>query len=233
MDSQRRARKCRFLVRSLGLIVVSAALLGLAGCDFLFEPGLETQYIVAYEEEFVDPASYAGDHAWGTSDTAEATTWVANGALQIAVHTDDFFRASRPTGVVAGDDFRLDAGVCLVAGSSSAEVGVIFRVQDNWDHLRFTLSKDGRMRFRRRVSSSWTTLVDWTPCPSANEGTDCNVITVVANGSRFDFYVNEEWVLQGFDSTLEGGGIGVVATAAVGEPGTHGGFPIVILSEPL
>lgn len=226
-------RPAGLLLRSSVLIAFGLALFFVPGCIFLVETDPEIEYVVVYEEEFVDPASYAGTNEWNTSDTVAAASWVADGALQILIREEEYYKLSRPAGVGTGDDFRLDVGLCMVAGPSQGEAGVIFRVQESWDCLRFSITMDGQMRLRKRVGGSWTELVNWTLCLPFDQGVDCNVITVIANGSHYDFYVNDIWVLEATDTTLHGGGIGVVAAAPSGATGTHAAFPIVILSEPI
>jgi len=233
MSASNSCRSGSAFPRVVGLALALAAIVLSGGCALLLDAASEGDYAVVYEEEFDSPASYAGTYSWLTLDDPNAAVWVADGAIQILIRSEDRFQLSRPEGLTTGDTFRLDVGACLVSGEARAELGVVFYVQEDWDHMRFGIRKDGMMRLRRRANSSWTDLTDWMPCPAINTGLDCNVITVIVNGSHFDFYVNETWVLEATDSTFSGGGIGVIASAQAGEPGTHAAFPIVILSEPI
>jgi len=234
MNASRVSRVGSIIPRLFGLLVGVAAVVSLlAGCFFVGDLDAEPTYAVVYEEEFDSPASYAGLNAWLIQESQTASVWVADGAIQIFIRAEERFQMTRPLGIRTGNRFRLDVGACLVNGPVRAVLGVVFYLQDNWDHIRFAITKDGMMRLRRWTNSTWTSLTDWLPCPPINPGLDCNTITVVVDGSHFDFYVNETWVLEATDSTYSSGGIGVAAAAQAGQTGTHAAFPIVILSEPI
>ena len=212
------------------LIVLGSCLLFLTGCLLIpLEP--DPQPVITYEEEFDNPASHSGTHAWYTKDEDVSVVWIADGAIQILVHEDEYFQSSYPAGVETGDVFRLDIGACKVGGPESGEYGVIFRRQDGDNFLRFTITGDGRMRFRKRQNGSWSDIVPLTSSGAINQGTDCNQITVIADGPNFEFYVNEVLVLESSDASLQGGGIGVIAANPAGNEGIHAAFPIVVLTE--
>lgn len=217
-------------MRTRSVLIVGLMLLCLSGCVWLF-PEPDVQPVVTYEEAFDNPASYAGTHAWARVDATASRVWIADGALQITVHDDDYFQSSYPEGVETGDVFRLDVGVCKVAGPEESEFGVIFYRDSNDDFLRFTITGDGMMRFRKRQGGTWTDIVPLTPCVAVNQGTDCNQIAVIANVSEFDFYVNEQLVLEASDTSFQRGGIGVIAANPKGSQDIHVGFPIVVLTE--
>lgn len=217
-------------MRALRLIVVASCLLLLTGCLLIpLEP--DPQSLITYEEEFDNPASYSGAHVWYTHDSDASVVWIADGAIQILVHEDEYFQSSFPAGVETGDVFRLDIGACKVAGPQSSEYGVIFRRQDGDSFLRFTITGDGMMRFRKRLNGSWSDIVALTPSSAINQGADCNQITVIADGPDFEFYVNEVLVLESSDASFQGGSIGVIAANPAGNDGVHAAFPIVILTE--
>ena len=217
-------------MRTLSLIAIGSCLLFLTGC-LLIPLDPDPQPVITYEEEFDDPASYAGGHAWLTVDDAIAKVWIADGAIQILVREEDYYQSSYPAGIETDTVFRLDVGVCKVAGPGTSEFGVIFRRQDSDNLLRFAITGDGMMRFRKRQNGAWSEIVSLTPCAAVNQGTDCNQITVIADGSEFEFYVNDELVLESSDSSFQGGGIGVIASNPAGNQAIHAAFPIVVLTE--
>jgi len=217
-------------LRTRSALIVGLLLLCLSGCLWLpREP--DAQPVVTYEEAFENPASYAGTHTWATVDTAISRVWVADGALQITVHNEDHYQSSYPEAVETGDVFRLDVGVCKIAGPEESEFGVLFYRDSNDDFLRFTITGNGMMRFRKRQGGTWTDIVPLTSCTAVSQGADCNQITVIADGSEFDFYVNEQLVLEASDASFQRGGIGVIAANPKGSQDIHVGFPIVVLTE--
>lgn len=210
------------------LILLLVVFLG--GCFFQVDDGEPTFHIV-YEETFDNAASYAGTHPWFVSSSESAATWVADSALQIRVDKAQWVRRSYVDGISLGSAFRIDVFACRVAGPIDNEFGVIFRRLDGDNYMQFSISSDGYMRFRKQIDDKYSTPVKWTTCDEISLEEACYQITVVGNGSEYDFYVNRVWVLSMTDTSFQGGQVGVMA-ATLDDIGVHIAFTEVYISEP-
>ncbi len=92
--------------------------------------------------------------------------------------------------------------------------GLIFRLNPlSRDFYVFEINSKGEYRFVRASSndpSQWLTLIDWTPSNAILSGYgNTNTFLIVATGSQFRFYMNQQLIVTNFtDTTYMSGLIG-------------------------
>jgi hypothetical protein len=151
--------------------------------------------------------------------------------LHILVKTPAWDTWSNDEGVPSFDDFRYDVDATQVSGPDDNAYGVIFRYADDRNFYLFAISGDGHASFRKLVDLAWTTIVPWTEFPGiVTAGAATNHITVVAVGSQFSFYVNNEKLFEASDSSFSAGGPGVFA-GSFSEPNVHVAFDNLVIRE--
>lgn len=105
-------------------------------------------------------------------------------------------------------DFYLTVDVRQVSGPDSADFGVALRVQDNTNYYRFGIVNAGKYYFVRLHQGQWDTLRDWISTTAIRPG-QVNRITVLAQGSHFACYINDQLVTETDDSLVAKGQAGL------------------------
>jgi hypothetical protein len=110
------------------------------------------------------------------------------------------------------DRFVSDAYITVegrqLTGPSGAEYGIIFR-RDDHSFYWFRIAEDSlSYAFSKLVDSQWTNLIPWTDTDAIRAG-DWNRLTVLAEGSHFTFYINEQYVAAADDDDLGRGTAGI------------------------
>jgi hypothetical protein len=116
---------------------------------------------------------------------------------------DDFVWWSIPDIDEVSDSY-LAVDARLVDGVSNAQYGLIFRRGESKDYYLVLVSDNGYYEFVKVVDSDWTLLVDWTETAAVRSG-EVNRLEVVAQGSQFTFYINDEYVGEFSDELLTSG----------------------------
>ncbi len=191
------------------------------------EPTTPSQPATAtFFEDFEGPL--AGD--WNLKSGEEATREIIDGELHLTVHAANTLVWSSPGRYEAGDIVvELDAR--QVAGPDNNNYGVIIRYQDPNNFYEFDISGDGYAAIAKWEDGDFTILADWQASSSINPGNASNHLTVVAQGSRMDFYVNGDRVASVTDSAFDSGDIALVA-GTYDEAGVHIAFDNVSVKRP-
>ena len=132
------------------------------------------------------------------------------------------------------DDFVLEIDAQQLSGPDDNSYGVLFRMRSPAAFYRFDISGDGYYEFSRRnddAAKPWTTLTDWVASPAIKQGSATNRLKIVAQGSQFTFYVNDQLVAEATDSTYRSGGIGLNA-GCFNEGGVEVAFDDLVISKP-
>lgn len=195
----------------------------------------QVAYIAAFDGFTEDWSQYEG----------VLTAQVADGRLRLeaaAANSGPFSAARQHFG-----DFDLRVQAAPVAGPADNGYGVIFRLQDNGNtdlsddsYYWFLISSDGYYQVMRVLNGVQKRLSDWIPSDAILPGLNVtNTLRVVASGSRFRFYANNQLLplcvpdnpdgestftalnecVQGqmvnelIDSAIDSGRIGVIAHA--------------------
>jgi hypothetical protein len=93
-------------------------------------------------------------------------------------------------------DFDARTAARAISGDNSNNgFGIIFRLRDPDNHYRFLISSDGYYRVVRTVDGEQKDLSTWIPSSAVEQGIGAvNVLRVVARGSRFEFFINDQRV---------------------------------------
>jgi hypothetical protein len=131
-------------------------------------------------------------------------------------------------------DFVIETDARQISGPDDNSYGVLFRMRGPTEFYRFDISGDGHYGFLRRNNDDanpWTTITDWTRSPAIQQGANGNRLKILAQGSRFTFYINDQLVGEASDTAFRSGGIGLDA-GSFQEGGVEIGFDNVVISEP-
>jgi hypothetical protein len=118
-------------------------------------------------------------------------------------------------------DFYLSAELQRISGPEDCSYGIAFRVKDDNNFYLFLISDTQYFSVYRINNGIWKTLLDWR-YSSAIGPERINRIEMVAQGSHFDFWVNEKLVGAVDDNLIKTGRNGV--TMILYNPGDHAVF---------
>lgn len=100
-------------------------------------------------------------------------------------------------------DFYLSVDIQQVEGPDSADYGVIFREDNNSNFYYFGISDQGAYVLYVYFEE-WDTLINWTDTKLIHSG-ESNRITVIGEGSRFTFFINDQFLIEITDDTIPAG----------------------------
>jgi tRNA A-37 threonylcarbamoyl transferase component Bud32 len=110
--------------------------------------------------------------------------------------------------IASVSDFYLTAEARRVNGVEDGQYGVILRRADRDNYGLFKIEDSQYFKFSVRYEGEWETVVDWTEAPAIRPG-EVNRLTVIAEGSHFTFYINDEYVGEASDDRLTRGQSGL------------------------
>ena len=111
--------------------------------------------------------------------------------------------------VASVSDLYLTVEVQRIGGDTDSQYGLLFRRADRDNYYIFRIRDDGDYQFRTRYEGEWQTLISWTESDTIQPG-EINRLTVVAEGSHFTFYINNQHVDEYDDSRLSSGTSGLL-----------------------
>ncbi|MDF1513811.1 MAG: protein kinase [Anaerolineae bacterium] len=106
-------------------------------------------------------------------------------------------------------DFRISVDVKRQNGPLNIAYGLILR-HDEGRYYVFNVRDDGYYRFSLWQGFEWVTIVDWTEIQAVQSG-ETNHLEVVAQGSKFEFFVNGAYVGEAENAEIAGGDHGLSA----------------------
>jgi uncharacterized RDD family membrane protein YckC len=113
-------------------------------------------------------------------------------------------------------DFVYEAMISKVEGPDDDAYGLQFRKNGD-THYALWISADGYWQFTS-YTGDWNELTDWARSPAINKGNSRNKLRVVARGSHFEFYVNDQFLGSAEDQAFpSSGNLGF----GVGSAGLH------------
>ncbi len=104
--------------------------------------------------------------------------------------------------------FDLTTRASLISGTEGAAYGLLFRCQDYDNLYYYRLEDNGEVDFYALEDAEWYHLAGPVLVDSFVDGGE-NVLRVVADGARFSFWLNGEFVLEAFDERFDTGDIGL------------------------
>jgi hypothetical protein len=106
-------------------------------------------------------------------------------------------------------DFFLSVEIQQVEGPDSADYGVVFRRMSSDSFYSFSLSETQQYSLQMLQDGDWTTILDWTESEAINIG-EVNRVAVFAEGERFSFFINDQFVDAATHAELTQGNAGIV-----------------------
>lgn len=149
--------------------------------------------------------------AWTQGEDSNGGTSLVDGRLVLAVRRPNALRYALVP-VVAQSDFYLEVTVSADVCTGDDEFGVMFRVNPDAEHYRFTITCAGGVHLVRALQDSGFSLLPVADSHAVIPGTEVsNRLGVWASGSSFRFFVNGLQVFETRDPVLPGGGFGLCA----------------------
>jgi tetratricopeptide (TPR) repeat protein len=142
------------------------------------------------------------------------------GAYTLALARENYFAWETLSPERRFTELVLEAEVELDAANGHCAAGVVFRHVNDENFYSFLVSSRGNFRVDLLFNNHPRHLVEWTRLPAADPEARSGgrTLRVVANGSRFTFIVDDEWVGETEDDVLPAGGIGFAAQNFSGSP---------------
>ena len=213
-----------------GLFVLFTLLFLLASCNRATSPREEMPEGILYQDDFA-----TNDENWLLETDLAASSSFVDGRLQLDIASPNLIAWAELIDRKF-DDFVLEVDATQLAGPDDNSYGVIFRMKNLSAYYRFDISGDGYYALSRRDEDGgdgghWTWITgDWLASPAIHQGTSTNKIKIVAEGSHFSFYVNNQLVAEADDSEYRSGLIGLNA-GAFDQAGVSIGFDNLIVSK--
>jgi hypothetical protein len=105
-------------------------------------------------------------------------------------------------------DVYLTVEARRVEGVEDGQYGVIFRRADSDNYGLFKIEDSQTWKFSLRYEGEWHTVIDWTRSAAIRPG-EVNRLTVLAEGTHYTFYINDQYVGEANDDRLDQGEAGV------------------------
>jgi hypothetical protein len=112
----------------------------------------------------------------------------------------------------AMDDFYLSIEIKQASGPDSADYGVVFREDTNSNFYYFGINEQGQYALYL-YNQDWSTLLDWTESELIRPG-EVNRITVLAEGSHFTFFINDQYLTEITDDSIKSGTVALAIELA-------------------
>jgi len=138
-----------------------------------------------------------------------------NPAYVSGVNNDGFFLNLKKKNLLAWvnsplyryRDFLLEGEFSFAEHNGYSAVGFLLRYTNEGNFYTFLMSSKGYFRFDVVFNGHPVHLIEWTSCPLIRKE---NIeLRVIAHGSHFSFYIEDEWVAEADDDTLLAGGFGM------------------------
>ena len=101
-------------------------------------------------------------------------------------------------------DFVLEARVTQGTANGHSSAGFAVRRADERNYYYFLVTPDGHFRFDVVFNGNPRALINWTACAAPREEM---AIRIIARGAYFGFYLEDEWIGEVEDDTIDVGSI--------------------------
>jgi len=109
-----------------------------------------------------------------------------------------------------GYDFEISTTITHVSGTNDYGYGIVFGLDDLDNLYTFNISDNGYYRYGKYVNDEWEILIGWTESNLLRSYNATNTLTVENKSSKYNFYINDEWVDSYDFEPFFGDGIGYV-----------------------
>lgn len=165
------------------------------------------------EDDFSDPNS-----GWVTDESEIRRIGYEEGQYSIFMKKERWVAWD-----LVGDtfaNFALEVEATQVAGPNNNDYGVLCRLQDNDNFYFFAISGLGYYSVRKLENETWGMLVRWKKSRHILQGQNTNRLKVIGNGPQMSFYVNDQHLVDIYDTSFPEGDLGLAA-GAFDETGVH------------
>jgi tetratricopeptide (TPR) repeat protein len=136
-------------------------------------------------------------------ETDTLVTSIDDGALALTLKKKNVFGwAENPW--YRYRDFALEATIGVDPANGHSSAGFLIRQADDLNYYFFLVTPSGKFRFDVVFNGNPRTLIAWTACPLTSEQI---VIRIIARGSYFSFRIDEEWIAEIEDDTIDAGSV--------------------------
>jgi hypothetical protein len=160
-----------------------------------------------YEEDF----STSKTSSLGCYADANWSRCYQNGSYWITINRTDYWKTIQ-WGEEYGD-VVLEVEATPRAGPDDNIFGVLVRRVDWKNYYELLISGDGYYRTAKLKNNTWVTpeeQAEWKKSSAIKTGKATNLITVVCDGDKFSFYVNDVLLEEFTDSDLPSGTFGLM-----------------------
>ena len=184
-------RRVSLLAILVGILILIAALnVAVSGIKRLLKPGLPASGALLYATMFQNPNDADWYQYQGTSSVQ-----IAGGSLKVSMdelNNSIFSALNYPF-----NDFDARVVVSQLSGDDPySEYGFLFRYQDSRNYYMFKVRGDGAYHIERTLNGQTVDLSAPHSAPSFAPGANhVNDLRVVANGSQFRFYLNNQLLI--------------------------------------
>jgi hypothetical protein len=128
-------------------------------------------------------------------------------------------------------NFSLSIEMQQTSGAVDGEGGLIYRVQEPNLYYTFELNGLGQYAVFSHLDDGWHTLIDWSDSNAIHTDTP-NQLTVIATGSHFEYFINQQNVASLDDDSISEGMAGLLIGLSQAEDQGSWVFDNFILSTP-
>ena len=167
-----------------------------------------SQWVTVFDEDFDSNFNVNG---WGvgngSSEDMESNLEIQDGKYTWDVTSKNTFLVHlSPITAPPVTDFKLSADIKLTSGTYEPIYGVLFRDDPNGDFYFFGIHGETFV-IEKYIAGSYTRFVD-SQKSSAILPDGTNKLTVIAKGPQFVFLINDQYVYELVDDSIEKGGVG-------------------------
>ena len=175
------------------------------------------------------------DEQWytGTDDSeyTKITFAVEDGVYRWeALAYQGFVQRVSATDTALGD-FYLAVDVAQPQPSELANYGLYFRETEAGDYYYFSIDDSGQYNFWLYQNGEWLELIPDVYTDAIRPG-EMNQIAVLAEGSRFIFFINGAYIMEYEDTSIPQGAAGMIIELSEADASTVIDFDNLILKEP-
>lgn len=159
-----------------------------------------------YEDEFSDVAS-----GWDRIETLEFVADYREGGYLLGVYKGDYLAMSVPG--MSFSDAIIEVDTTYLSGGYDNYFGILCRYQDSSNYYLLFITSDGFFGILKNRGENFTTLgMDgFGSSEVIKQGRSSNLLRAECVGNRFALHVNGELLLEGFDSDILSGDVGILA----------------------
>ena len=159
---------------------------------------------------------FSQDRGWELGQQSVGAISLQSDRLVIAIRQSQSFLYSLFTPSMFNDfylEIELRADLC----QTGDEFGLMFRVNQNFEHYRYAITCEGNARAVRILSGESRSLVPMTDPPSLISGPkSTNRLGLLVSGGTFQFWLNDSEVFTARDVAISEGAIGLFARSGRG-----------------